>query len=152
MTFPKARLAVSACLFVGWLLFLFSVWLRSSTEILSKPQFLIAQVYVVVEVRDEQGKADPELKVEEVLWASDKIDQQLAHKTIRIADFSATTERHGFHGAGKYLVPLVKSAENTWMIAPVPRGDNRQAWTRRIYMWTPDVRAQIDDIIAAKSN
>jgi len=151
MTFPKARLAVSACLFVGWLLFLFSVWLRSSTVILSKPQFLVAQIYAVVEVHPAQGKAESELTVEEVLWPSDKTAQQLAHEKIHIADFPATTERQGFQGPGKYLVPLVKSAENTLMIAPIPRGDNRQAWPRRIYGWTPEVRAQVDEIIASKS-
>ena len=56
MTFPKARLVVSACLFVGWLVFLFVLWLRSSDVILSHPQFMIAQVYAVVEIRDADGK------------------------------------------------------------------------------------------------
>jgi hypothetical protein len=126
MTFPKARLAVSACLFVAWLFFLFVVWLRSSPIILSKPQFLSADVFVLVEVRDERGKAAPEMMIEEVLWASDPADEMLAKKSLRLADLSACRKENGYHGAGKYLVPLVKSTAAPLMIAPVPRVDYRQ--------------------------
>jgi hypothetical protein len=150
MTFPKARLAVSACLFVAWLVFLFVVWLRSSPIILSKPQFLIAELYVVVEARDERGKADPEVIVEEVLWASDPADEHLVNKTLRLPDLSTCGEKHGYKGAGKYLVPLVKSAGIPFRIAPVPRDDIRQASTPRIYLWKPDLRGQVAEIVAAK--
>jgi hypothetical protein len=145
MTFPKARLAVSAFLFVAWLVFLFVVWLRSSAIILAKPQFLIAQLYVVVDVRDECGKADSEVTVEEVLWASDPADNDLAKKSLHLADLSACTKQDGYQGAGKYLVPLVKSPDMRTRIAPVPHvGD------RRIYLWGPSLRAQVDEFIAAK--
>jgi hypothetical protein len=126
MTFPKARLAVSACLFVAWLVFLFVVWLRSSSIILSKPQFLSADLYVLVEVRDERGKADPDVMIEEVLWASDPADEKLAQKPLHLADLSACRKENGYHGADKYLVPLVKSTAAPLMIAPVPRVDYRQ--------------------------
>jgi hypothetical protein len=147
MTFPKARLAVSACLFVGWLLFLFSVWLRSNPVVLSKPQFLIAQLYAVVEVQDDNGKANPEVFVEEVLWAANTMDETLARKKIRLADLPTLTEQQGYKGAGLYLVPLLKSAESSFMIAPIPRGESR---VPRIYWWTPVLRSQVDEFIAAK--
>jgi hypothetical protein len=126
MTFPKARLAVSACLFVAWLVFLFVIWLRSNPIILSKPQFLCADLYVLVDVRNEHGKPDPEVIIEEVLWASDPADEKLAKKSVRLADLSACRKENGYHGADKYLVPLVKSTAAPLMIAPVPRVDYRQ--------------------------
>jgi hypothetical protein len=125
MTFPKARLAVSACLFVAWLVFLVVMWLRSSPIILSKPQFLSADLYVIVELRDERGKADPEVMIEEVLWASDPADEKLAKKSLHLAGLSACRKENGYHGAGTYLVPLVKSTAAPLMIAPVPSVDYR---------------------------
>src|SRR5271156_3548104 len=68
MTFPKARLAVSACLLVAWLGYLgFLVYETRDVVVLSRPQFMVAQVYAVVNVRDQQGRADSDV---EVVWAS----------------------------------------------------------------------------------
>jgi hypothetical protein len=145
MTFPRARLAVSACLFIGWLIFLFVVWLRSYTVILSSPQFMIAQIYAVVDVRDDQGKADPDVTVEEVLWASDPADGQLA-KAQHLVEISRCIRQNGYHGAGTYLVPLIKTPIGI-MIAPLPRSEPRQI---RIYPWDASTRTQVNGIIAAK--
>jgi hypothetical protein len=120
MTFPKARLVVSAILFLGWLGFLLYVVVDSRTIILSKPQFLIAQLYVVVEVRETAGKADPEVVVDKVLWTSDPLDQHLTHQKLQLPDISACAKEHGYQGPDKYLVPLVKSPAGSWMIAAVP--------------------------------
>src|SRR5437667_151918 len=57
MTFPKARLVVAACLFLGWLGFLFYLVVNARTVVLSKPQFLIAQAFVVVDVGADGGSA-----------------------------------------------------------------------------------------------
>lgn len=190
MTFPKARLAVSACLFVGWLVFLFVLWLRSSAVILSKPQFMAAQAFVVVEVRDRNGIADAEVSVAEVLWSSG----QLTEKTLHLPDLSACSKAHGYQGAGKYLLPLA-SVDGRLEIAPVPHiwgyphappthgtveapglfshrlarrlpladavkleNEWKEAGYKvsfeyeeiRIYPWTPDTRAQVESLIAAK--
>src|SRR2546426_1012264 len=77
MTFPKARLVVSACLFMGWLGFLAYLVAESRTIVLSKPQFLVAKLYVVVDVRDKDDRANPDVTVEKILWPNDKGQPQL---------------------------------------------------------------------------
>lgn len=122
MTFPKARLAVSACLFLGWLGFLFFLWWQAPTVVLSKPQFLIAQAYVVVDIkaggRGPMG-ADEEVKVVSVLWP-EKVRQDLAGQVLRIPEVASCTETSGYQRPGIYLLPLMK-APDSWIIAPVPR-------------------------------
>jgi hypothetical protein len=193
MTFPKARLAVSAFLFVSWLLFLFVVWLRSSATILSKPQFVVAQLYIVADVRDERGKANPDVTVDEVLWAFDPADQDLVTKSLHIAELSTCPKQDGYQGAGKYLVPLVKATDGAYRIAPIPWAASRHATHGtievygffshrvirrlpinealtmqkclenagfatslkqeeiRIYPWRPSLRAQVEELVAAKN-
>ena len=145
MTFPKARLVVSACLFLAWLGFLgFLVYQSRNLVVLSRPQFLIAQMYVVVEVRDDGGKPDPNVAVHEVLWVAEPADAALHN--LNLLDLPACDKAHGYRGAGKYLLPLVKSKQPPFQIAPIPQG----AHEKRIYPWTPDARAQVDQLIAAK--
>jgi hypothetical protein len=145
MTFPKARLAVAFCLFVGWLGFLgLLVFQSRNLVVLSRPQFLIAQMYVVVEVRDDRGKPDPDVIIEEVLWVAEPVDAALTK--LQLVDLPECDPAHGYRGAGKYLLPLVKSKEPRFQIARIPQG----AHEKRIYPWTPDARAQVDQLIAAK--
>src|SRR5207247_69590 len=107
MTFPKARLFVSGALFIGWLGFLLYLVIDSRTIVLSQPQFLSAQVYVVVEVSNAGGKPDPDVTIEEVLWAADAPDKQL--KKLHLPELAACGKAEGYRGAGKYLLPLVRS-------------------------------------------
>ncbi len=144
MTFPKARLAVSAALFLSWLAFLFYLVVTARSIVLSQPQFLIAQSYVVVEVRDQGGRPDPDVTVAEVLWAAERADHQLTK--LHLPDLAACTKANGYRGEGKYLLPLVKSATVPFAIAPLPRLEEI-----RIYPWTPDTRVQVEKIIAAKT-
>jgi hypothetical protein len=115
MTFPKARLAVSICLLVGWLGFLFYLVVTSHRFVLSRPQFLIAEAIVVIEVRDDHGKPDPDVTVDEVLWPP---QMQLAK--LQLPDIVECKREHGYYGAGKYLVPLMRTAGG-FSIAPIPR-------------------------------
>src|SRR5690349_3751792 len=108
MTFPKARLVVSAILFLGWLGFLLYLVLDSSTIILSRPQFLIAQVYVIAEMSDDTKGVDPRVKIDEVLWSADPKDAKLTSQTIVLPELTLATKDHGWEGPGKYILPLQK--------------------------------------------
>lgn len=143
MTFPKARLFVSAALFLGWLAFLLYLVIDSRTIVLSQPQFLSAQLYAVVEVNDVGGMPGPDVLVDTVLWTSDPSDKQL--KKLHLPDLAACGKSHGYRGAGKYLLPLIKSQAAPYRIAPIPRLEET-----RIYSWTPDVRVQVERLIESR--
>lgn len=119
MTFPKARLAVSACLFLGWLGFLFFLWWNAPTVVLSKPQFLIARAYVVVDLKPGGRGPDENATVVSVLWP-EKVRDGLEGQRLRMPELASCTETSGFRGPGLYLLPLT-TASNSWIIAPLPR-------------------------------
>ena len=148
MTFPKARLAVAACLLVGWLLYLgFLVYQSRDVAFLSKPQFMKAELYVVVELTDgTHGGPAPDVTVEKVLWSADAADRQLAGKRLHIANIAACAKENGYKGEGKYLVPLKRPAPDSYLVVSVPRFDE----PIRIYPWTPEAEAQLNPLIAAK--
>ncbi|MSQ95718.1 MAG: hypothetical protein EXR98_14325 [Gemmataceae bacterium] len=149
MTFPKARLAVAACLFVAWLGFLLFLVIDARKIVLSKPQFLIAQMIVVAEVRDQGGIVDPEVAIEQVLWSSDPALKSM--NALKLPDLSALAEPNGYQGTRKYLLPLIQSPAG-WAITPIPRLGAYPApqVPVRIYAWTPDTEAQVRELIAAK--
>lgn len=142
MNHPKARLAISALLFLGWLGFLLYLVVDSRTVILSRPQFLVAQVIVVADLGAGPGPA----VVEEVLWPADRANERLVNQPIRIAGIAGLADKQGYGGPGKYLLPLMKTMTGSYQIAPLP-GPAPEA---RIYAWTPRLREQVDEIIQAR--
>ncbi len=146
MTFPKARLAVSFLLFVGWLGFLLYLVVDSRMPILSKPQFLGAQLFVVAEV---EGTKPSEITVDEVIWSNDPANaDMLVKKPIQILGAADWTQGIGYDGPGKYLLPLVKSAAGSYLVAPLPR--TAQTPEIRIYPWTAGLRGQVMEIVTSR--
>ncbi|MBM3993829.1 MAG: hypothetical protein FJ303_06710 [Planctomycetes bacterium] len=119
MTFPRARVAVAALLLLGWLGFLLYLVIDSPRVILSTPQFLLAEAYVVASVSDANGAPSEVVTVDEVLWAKSDELSRLAKKTVRLADLFGCGKSSGYVGAGKYVLPLRKSY-GALEITPIP--------------------------------
>ncbi len=144
MTFPKARLVVSACLFVGWIGFLLYLVIDSPGVIVSKPQLLVSSLFVSAEIHLELGMASPEATIDEVIWCADDADKKLTGQKIRIRDLAEFGKKQGFKGAGRYLVPLLKRGDAGYQVTPLPTGE------ARIYPMTERVRRQAEALIAAR--
>ena len=147
MTFPKARLVVSACLFFGWIGFLLYLVIESPTVILSKPQFLVAALYVTADVQADEKKADPRVTIDEVIWCADPVDAALTTKAIVVPSLSLCGKSEGFTGTGKYVLALSKrgtGAAATFYITPLP------TMNARIYPLTKQTRTQVDGIVALR--
>jgi hypothetical protein len=123
MTFPKARLAVSAALFVSWLGFLGYLVYTSSKVVLSRPQFMIAQLYVVADVRADAGNGAlaSEIAIEDVVWSARKSDALLVNTKIILPEISACGKKQGNRGPGKYLLPLQRTMGGDFELASVPQ-------------------------------
>lgn len=118
MTFPKARLVVSAVLFIGWISFLFYLVLETKTIVISRPQFQIAPAVVVASLRDQGGKPDPVVIVKEVLRGDAGLERKLG-KEMRLSGLLGCTGENGYAGAGDYVIPLTRRG-GVWQIAPIP--------------------------------
>jgi hypothetical protein len=122
MTFPRARLVVSATLFLAWLGYLLLlVNLSRNTIVLSRPQFLVARLWVVAELADNGGKPAPEVRVVDVAWSADPADQQLKGARITIGNLPEATGQ-GYIGPGPYILPLRKTPDKNaaFRIVTVP--------------------------------
>jgi hypothetical protein len=99
------RLALSAALFAGWIGYL--AYLSATTThpiVLSRPQFLAADFYVVAEVPADPAAPDEPasvVTVKQVVWSARSEDSKLT--AIEVLNLNA---KHGWEGAGEYIMPL----------------------------------------------
>jgi hypothetical protein len=143
MNFPKARLVVSAVLFVSWLGVLLFLKLTSASVILSRPQFMLAQVYVIADVQGSTDKLEAEVTVAEVLWPKSG-EEKLVGQKIKLPELEIYDAKQGNAGPDRYLLALQR-VKGSFAIAPVPHGAQAH-----IYRWEAGTKAQIDEIITAK--
>jgi hypothetical protein len=119
MTSSKARLIISGALFLAWLSFLFYLVLHTRHPVIARPQFLIAQAVLFVDITGMNDAPKPEVSVREVVWASDPGLKPLAGKLLTIPELIGCGKDQGYEGQGYYAVPLVWSG-SAWQIAPIP--------------------------------
>jgi hypothetical protein len=109
LVFPKARAAVGLILFLGWLGFLAYLALdRIEPVILARPQILTANLLILAEVADADGRPAPQVKVQKVLAAEKSDWRQLAGAALEIDDLPFHSARQGWQGAGTYLLPITR--------------------------------------------
>jgi hypothetical protein len=123
MVFPRARLVVSACLFIAWLCFLLYLVVQNQHMIvLSRPQFLAAPLCIIADVRDTEGRPDPKVVVTELIWSHRKNGLK-QKEAIEVKNLSKLSSADNYQGAGKYILPLVplgKEGERGYELVPIP--------------------------------
>ena len=123
MVFPKARLVVSAALFVGWIGFLaVLVAVTRDPVILSRPQILVSNLCVLAKIDERGGQAAPSVLVTKVPWSADD-DKSLETQTLTLSDLADLERAQGWAGAGEYLLPLTKRQlgnNAVYELTPIP--------------------------------
>jgi hypothetical protein len=151
------RLLVAAVLFVGWMSWLVYLAATGTDDVvLSRPQFLVANVHLVATVQDERGAPAARVTVKKVYWATgvkDKLDGQ-----ITVENLPECLAGQGWTGPGEYILPLLTNTSPsgvTFQVAPTPRtpgypyGRNQPAnrpGPPRIYPVTPSRLRQLEQI------
>jgi hypothetical protein len=124
MTFPRARLVVSALLFVGWLGFLFYLVLESwQTVVLSRPQLLVSDLCVIADIGADGAAPDPHIKVRELVWGEGEKDRKLEGQSILVPNLIDVGGAQGYRGPGTYIVPLTRQMvqkEPLYFVTAVP--------------------------------
>lgn len=136
-------LVLSALLFVSWLGWLGFLAVRTAARpaVLSRPQFLAAQIDVIAAVKEANGRPDPVVEVEEVLWVRNDKDKEL--RTIRVVNLSLLDGKTGWDKPGRYILPLVKDGEDYGVAAiPSSPGFDGRFEHLRIYPYTPQTLEQ----------
>jgi hypothetical protein len=122
MTFPRARLTVSVLLFAAWLGYLLLLVLMTRhTIVLSRPQFLVSDLWVLAEVTGED-RPDRKAKVLELFWYRSPADLKLKDQTITVANLPEAGPQ-GYIGPGKYMLALQKkeaAGVTMYVVAAIP--------------------------------
>jgi len=136
-TARRTFLIASAAAFALWIGYL--VFLAVSTRhpvVLSRPQFLVADLVVVAQV--ERADADRVKVVRVKRPQQDQLRDQEIHVT-NLADCE------GWAGADRYILPLVAQGPGEYRVAAVPRSPGYPGGQRpRIYPATPATERQLD--------
>jgi hypothetical protein len=155
------RLIIAAVLFVGWMSWL--VYLAATgtdAVVLSRPQFLVANVHLIAEVESKNGLPAAEVTVRKVSWAVGLKNEIPEESKITIENLPELKDRHGWEGPGEYILALVSSTAGKdviFKVAATPRspgfpygqGSANQPGPPRIYASTPARQRQLEQIEAA---
>jgi hypothetical protein len=145
------RLAVAALLFMCWIGYL--AYLAATTTqpiVLSRPQFLIADLYVVATVaanpKMEDEPAD-EVTVKQVVWSANKDDSKLAKIRVKDLHYHKSATPSGWQGPGDYVLALSRNKDDgqSFQVTPLPRTPGFYGLpSGRIYKATPSTLRQLE--------
>jgi hypothetical protein len=148
MDVKRARLYVSAALFLAWLSWLCYLVLATTRPIvLSRPQFLVSTLDVIAHVDAVNGKPDPRVQIEEVHWpAGRRIGPAI---TVANLEQCNVRTRDGAWHTGNYILPLIGD-HGKYRVAEIPASpgyhpdfaDSRP----RAYEANAQTRRQLDEI------
>jgi hypothetical protein len=148
MDAKRARLYVSAGLFLAWLTWLFYLVLTTTRPIvLSRPQFLASTLDVIAHVDVVGGKPDSHVRIEEVHWPPGR-QIGSAITVTNLAQSVARTNDGAWH-TGSYILPLIED-HGTYRVAEIPASpgynpdftDSRP----RVYEANPQTLRQLKEV------
>jgi hypothetical protein len=129
-------LAVAAGLFALWIGYLaFLALTQRRPVVLSRPQFLVANLWVIAEVDDPAGP----VKVTEVVYPAAKAEA-LKGTTIEVKNLAKCEK--DWTGKGTYILPLTAEGQ-LYHVTAIPRSPGYGSGPPRIYPDTPPAREQL---------
>ena len=147
MKAARLRLIVAGVLFfawIGWLAYLAVSASLAPHVVLSRPQFLIADLIAIAEVES----LDKDVTVIEVYWPEAK--KELEGKELKVTNLAQAAmedrEGRGWKGPGRYILPLIQEPDGTYQLAPIPPSPGFSARKLLVYRETPHTRGQLQEI------
>jgi hypothetical protein len=150
-------LAVAAVLFlawIGWLVYLVVITRHPAPEpkpvwdlyVLSRPQFLVAELYVIAKVSANPagGQADDLVTIKKVVWSANQTD--VKRDKILVKNLDTVDAPHGWQGPGEYILALstTKEKSDVFQVTPLPRTPGFAGAKGRIYLVTAQTLRQLE--------
>lgn len=136
-----ALLVVAAGLFAAWIAYLaFLAVTASHPVVLSRPQFLVADLWVIADVDVPKGS----VTVREVVYAAPPV-RDTAPKAGTTIEVKNLGDCKGWTGNGRYILPLVVDG-SAYGVPPIPRSPGYGAGATRVYPDRPETRDQLNEM------
>jgi hypothetical protein len=143
MTRSRVVLIGSVVLFLGWIGWLgFLAAKTTRPTVLARPQFLMADLYVVA---DLEGKVEPAdvVAVKQVVWAAPGVD--VPRDKLQVKDLPLVKSDHGWGGPGEYILALSRTPDpKVFQVTPLPRTPGFMGGPGRIYPATHQTLEQLE--------
>jgi hypothetical protein len=147
------RLAVTAALFaawIGWLGYLAAT--TTKPQVLSRPQFLISNLYVIAELAGSTDRPGAVVTVQEIGGPSRDVTGVKQGSPLTIDNLPEVDQ--GWEGPGSYIIPLVRMRDGSYRLTPVPpspgypsESSSEPADRLRIYRATDRALQQLRELI-----
>jgi hypothetical protein len=138
------RLALAAVLFACWIGYLaYLAWTTTHPIVLSRGQFLSANLYVIAAVKANTQAADEpanEATIKQCIWAMQPGDCQ--RMIIQVKNLGSL-KNSGWEGAGDYILALSHSGDG-FVVTDLPRTPGFGGGPGRIYKVTPETQRQVE--------
>jgi hypothetical protein len=146
------RLAVAVVLFACWIGYL--AYLAATTTqpiVLSRPQFLTADVWVVALVAANPAAPDEpsnEVTVKQVAWSAKADDFKLKKMLVLNLNTLKSLAAGGWQGPDEYILALSTTKENgdVFHLTPLPRTPGFSGSAGRIFKATPSTLRQLEQL------
>jgi hypothetical protein len=119
MSAAKVRLAVTAALFlawIGWLGYLAATTTRP--EVLSRPQFLVSNLYVIADLTGSADRPGALITVKEVGGSAKDNATIKPGSSLEVENLPRVNQ--GWAGPDSYILPLSRNQDGTFRLTPVP--------------------------------
>jgi len=151
MKVAHVRLVVAAVLFLGWIGWLVYLVIHSHDEvILSRPQFLVADLWVIAHIGAEEGRPAKAVTIREDVWSAK--GKKLAEEVIEVVDLPEIDASMGWDGPGDYILALTfhtgKQREYYRITALPPSPGFVERGDKRIYRATGEARVQLNGLLS----
>ena len=140
---PSVALLVAAAgLFAAWLGYLaFLALTASHPVVLSRPQFLVADLWVIADVDGPEGA----VTVRKVEYAAPPVMAVAPKEGAAIEVKNLAECKKDWAGKGGYVLPLVVDGSG-YRVPPIPRSPGFGSGPPRIYPDTPETRDQLHEM------
>jgi len=149
-----ALLILTGALFLAWIGYLAyqAFTLPRPNIVLSRPQFLVANLWVIAHVES----ADEPVTVKECVYAAEGFDKPAEGENLKVANLADCKtlvrtskneiETHDdFTGPGDYILPLSKR-EGAYVVTSIPHMPGLAHGGQHIYPLTPTTRARLNEM------
>jgi hypothetical protein len=145
MRLAKVRLVLAVLALFAWVGYVaFQALAYGRFPVVSHAQLLVSTLDVVADVTaNAQGRPEPKVHVVEVHWPAGRKD--LAGQDIVVGNLTDPAVE-GFHGSGRYILPLIAGKGGMYQVAGLPRSPGfERPPVFFIYPDTPLTRKQLDE-------
>jgi hypothetical protein len=149
MSSARLRLGVAAVALAAWIGFLgYLAFTTTRPVVLSRPQFLAADAYVLAEL-EATGGGEPSdrVRVREVYWSKVGAAPQGDAPVVTVVNLPRVEANQGWTGSGTYVLALSRdprSKENSYLVTPIPRSPMYGKGDTPIYPESPRVLRQVE--------